>query len=578
MKKFQLLTLISIIVLLAFLLRTIRIDQVPPGLNRDEASIGYTAYSLLKTQKDEYGKFLPLSLKSFGDWKLPLYIYLTIPAVAIFGLSELAVRLPSAIIGSFTVLLTYLMAYQLFKKKSIGLCCAMLLAISPWHVFFSRVASEANLAVFIFALSIYLLAIPTKKKIITSLSVVVMALTLLTYHGNHIFTPIMFVVAFFTFTEKFRNKSGMIAICLFVLISSFVLLHTLLSADKTKISGLFALNDQSVIHEKIVSNRLIYSNLQLGKLFNNKLIFIIETTVHNYLRSFSPEFLFISGGTNKQHNIPDFGNLYIFEAPFLLLGLYLLFKNRQKYSWFLLIWILVSAFGSAVTKDAPHSARQFAIFPAVTLVTGYGIVELSSGLRRRSLRVVLSFITIVGYLVSFLLFSARYFVVFPYKSYANWGAGYKQMVEKIVSIQSSYDKIVIARPDYSPYIYYLFFTKADPWEVQRELTRYTDTSEGFSHVKAFKNIEFRQIDWAIDLHVPRRLYIDWAEGVPSSATQTAVLLTPDEKSKYKVNYEEPNNSDLYTFVTSSLIDTINLPNRMPLFYFIETKSARLIRK
>ena len=108
--------------------------------------------------------------------------------------------------------------------------------------------------------------------------------------------------------------------------------------------------------------------------------------------------------------------------------------------------------------------------------------------------------------------------------------------------------------------------------------RYTDTSEGFSHVKAFNNIEFRQIDWAIDLHVPRRLYIDWAEGVPASATQTAVLLTPDEKSKYEVNYDEPINSELYTFVTSSLIDTINLPNRMPLFYFIETKSARLIRK
>ncbi|MFZ5845558.1 MAG: glycosyl transferase, partial [Patescibacteria group bacterium] len=104
MKKLQLIIL-TLILIIAATLRLYRLSVIPPGVNRDEASIGYTAYSLLKTGRDEYGRFLPLSFQSFGDWKLPLYIYTTTLFVKIFGLSELAVRLPSAIAGILTVLL-----------------------------------------------------------------------------------------------------------------------------------------------------------------------------------------------------------------------------------------------------------------------------------------------------------------------------------------------------------------------------------------------------------------------------------------------------------------------------------------
>ena len=80
--------LLALIFFLGFLVRIWQIDKTPPGLNRDEASIGYTAYSLLKTGKDEYGKTWPLSFKSFGDWKLPLYIYGDILPISFLDLHE----------------------------------------------------------------------------------------------------------------------------------------------------------------------------------------------------------------------------------------------------------------------------------------------------------------------------------------------------------------------------------------------------------------------------------------------------------------------------------------------------------
>ena len=72
------------ILVLAAALRLVNLSSVPPHLTQDEASLGYNAYSILKTGKDEYGQLLPVVFKSFGDYKPGLYIYLTVPTVAVF--------------------------------------------------------------------------------------------------------------------------------------------------------------------------------------------------------------------------------------------------------------------------------------------------------------------------------------------------------------------------------------------------------------------------------------------------------------------------------------------------------------
>jgi 4-amino-4-deoxy-L-arabinose transferase-like glycosyltransferase len=94
--------------LVAAFLRLWYLGVNPPHLTPDEASLGYNAYSILKTGRDEYGEILPIIFKSFGDYKPGLYVYATVPFVALFGLTEFAVRLPSAIAGVAAVWLLYL--------------------------------------------------------------------------------------------------------------------------------------------------------------------------------------------------------------------------------------------------------------------------------------------------------------------------------------------------------------------------------------------------------------------------------------------------------------------------------------
>src|SRR3990167_1382093 len=109
--------LLAGILALAFVLRVVGLSSFPPGFTPDEASFGYDAYSILKTGKDQWGKPFPLVLESFGDFKSPLYAYLTVPSVAAFGLNKFAVRFPNAILGTLAVLAAYLLAGKLFRSK-----------------------------------------------------------------------------------------------------------------------------------------------------------------------------------------------------------------------------------------------------------------------------------------------------------------------------------------------------------------------------------------------------------------------------------------------------------------------------
>ncbi|MEK7504094.1 MAG: glycosyltransferase family 39 protein, partial [Patescibacteria group bacterium] len=102
-------------------------------MNADEAALGYNAYSLLTTGRDEHGHAWPINLESFGDFKPAGYAYMLIPFVKVLGLTELAVRLPSALFGILGVLGIYLLTKELFNRQT-GQLAALMLAISPWHL------------------------------------------------------------------------------------------------------------------------------------------------------------------------------------------------------------------------------------------------------------------------------------------------------------------------------------------------------------------------------------------------------------------------------------------------------------
>lgn len=487
-------TLIFIIILAA-IFRLYRLSEVPPGVNRDEASIGYTAYSLMQTGKDEYGRQWPLSFESFGDWKLPLYIYTTIPFVKIFGLNELAVRLPSALAGIASVAALYHLTKILFASEVIALLSAASLALMPWHIHISRVESEAIVATLFVIIGSILFF---RKKLIVS--AVFFAATYWTYHGTHVSTTLLITgIALLYWKEIIKIPRWWVAAGVGTVLVAGILSVTI-PADRTKLGGISIFGDPAVVYAKIELPRLATGHPDnfLTRLRYNRVSFAITTVMGNYLKSYGPEFLFIKGGGNSAHNIKGYGNLHPIEAPLLVLGVVWLFLNRKsKSSRFILWWILIAGVAPAITKDAPHSNRMLMVVPALAVTTALGI---TTAMRNKWI----GFILIVGYVLSMMTYGKRYFIDFPKKEARNWGTAYKMITPQLFSSDKN---VIMEKPETSPYIYLLFYSGYSPADYQREAKRYPISPDGFTDVAGFGRFSFRAIDWEKDSKLPNTLLV-----------------------------------------------------------------------
>lgn len=529
------------IVLLASFLRLYRLSSIPPGVNRDEASIGYTAYSIIQTGKDEYGKVLPLSFESFGDWKLPLYIYTTIPFVKVLGLTELSVRLPSALAGIFTIGALFILVRILFTNIPLALLSSFILSIMPWHIHISRVESESNIAILFitFAVILFLKALTYKRTIFLTLSGVLLALTYYTYHGNHIFTTLFALGLIFLYRDEvFRIPKWFVSAGASFTLVAIILSFTLLSANKTKISGIGIFGDPTIIHTKIELVRLIHTNPSevFSRLLHNKPVYALTTIAQNYLKSYSPEFLFITGGKNHAHNIKGYGNLHLFESIFLLLGFcFVLTQIKKKKYVLILLWLLAAGVAPAITKDAPHSNRMFAVVPALSVLVALGIEYARTFIQAKKTWI---FPVIIGilYAGSLIFYIDAYFIHFPKEESQYWGSSYKQL-SVIVNKPEYKDKnIIMSNPQESPYIYMLFYGNYDPALYQKQAIRYPISSDGFTDVKAFGRFTFRDIDWGRDIAVRNTLLITKASDAyfPLSSKIINTIYLPNGQAHYVV--------------------------------------------
>lgn len=209
--------MILFLVIVAAVLRLWAFGTVPPSPDWDEAALGYNAYSILHTGKDEYGQFMPVVLRSFDDYKPALYAYLIIPFLFVFGLSIQAVRMPSVLFGIATVVAVFYLFEHLFNNKKLSFLIALLLAISPWHIQFSRIGFESNigLAFNIFGTLFFLKGL--KRPSLLFVSLASFCGSLYVYQSEKVFTPLMLLLLVIIFWKQLYkvSKKYLIGVILF---------------------------------------------------------------------------------------------------------------------------------------------------------------------------------------------------------------------------------------------------------------------------------------------------------------------------------------------------------------------------
>lgn len=509
--------LFCIILLIAGLLRFYQISNLPPSLNWDEVSIGYNAYSVFKTARDEWGHFLPLSFRAFGDYKLPLYIYLDVPFVAILGLNEIAVRFPSLLSGIGIVLLVFLILKELTKSIHLSLWGMFISAILPWLVIFSRIALEANLALFMTAASFYLFLLARRKKGLLVFSAILLGLSAFSYNSSRVLILpflLMIVILFRPFEKK---KIFIPLIILFLFIGVALLQATMVdSGERYRWTTIL---DQGAITE---INQLRGSSglsSELNRLVYNKVTYFIVEASKNYVTHFNPNFLFLNGGSNFQFSVPGTGQIYSILLPLMLLGIWKMAKERKKWQLFILGWMLIAPIPGAITRDAPHALRT--IFLALPLIFCAVMgIKWIRGLLSLKVFTPLAIFTILILISSTYIFWQNYSGDYR-KNYSwSWQYGYKQAMEFVKNNQNSYDRIVFTKKYGEPHAFVLFYLNYDPYRYQtnENLIRY-QRSDWF-WVDRFDKFEFIN-DWEIKDKV-------------SGMKNTLLITTP---GNYPTNYQ-----------------------------------------
>lgn len=489
--KFYLL-LIVIIVLFGGFLRVYKINEIPLSLNVDEAALGYNAFSIWKTGADEHGTFIPLSLKSFGDWKLPVYSYIDAPFIGLLEPSKLAVRLPSILAGTASILLIYFISLKLFKNRKVALISGLFLAINPWSVFFSRGAYEVNvgLTFFLGGLTLLLAFLEDKRFYTIFLSFLFFGITLFSHHTFIVFTPLFVLTTLVLLRKDYKKNLGLYLALLFfgfIILSSLI---TLSFGGSRKTSNLNVFNDEATIYRRADKLRGDGSsqNLFIEKSLYNKYYAGTYQFVQNYFKSYSPEFLFDKGGEKLVHNLGDTGYFYLTDCLFFALGLFfLLWKREKKALIFIISWMILVPIPSAFTREI-SGTRLYQMTPLIALVSSYGVYYLLILSKKRSSKIVLGTILSFVVLISFIYFCNYYFIHFNTQRIRFWNYGFEEMAK--VADKYPEHNIVVRGPENFPYVYFLLYNKYHPDDFRSEAEYFPENKEGFLYVKKFGRYSF----------------------------------------------------------------------------------------
>jgi 4-amino-4-deoxy-L-arabinose transferase-like glycosyltransferase len=417
-----------IIFSLAAFLRFYKIDQVPHGLYIDEVSIGYNAYTILTKGVDEHGVSYPLFFEAFGEYKMPVPIYLTSVSIAAFGKNDFAVRLPSALFGVLTVLLLYLTVRRLFHKESIAFLSAFLLAITPWHLQLSRANFEANIALFFYLLGgfLFLEFLRIKNKWLVAGSFLSLLLTVYIYNTYRLVAPLTLIACSFIIYKSFPKIRKFL---LTTIVFLFVLFLPML---------LFSLTPNGT--QRFSSTSAFADLRHLSPM--QQIITSPAVVIENYLSSLTGRYLFATGDGNGRHSVIGIGNIFRWELIFFLAGCFFLFKKRKEFSSKVVFFIfLLAPLTSAFTSPNPHGLRSFLIVLPLTVITAYGLVMLWE---KKSLVKYLLFAGIFLFaLYEFLFYLHMYYVHYPIRTAPDWGGAYKEMIIEITKEQHNYSRVVV---------------------------------------------------------------------------------------------------------------------------------------
>lgn len=520
--------LLFAIILVAAVLRLHNLNGVPPSASLDESSIGYNAYSVVKTGGDEFGTFPLVSQRGYDDYRRSTYLLLVAPFVSVFGLNVVSVRLPAVILSILTVWALFGIARLLIKKPEgfsnlFAYLSTFFLAISPWHLYISRIGHESNacLSFLVFAILFFLKGLDSKKYLL--LSVVFFALSMISYYSGQVIVPLMVAALLVIYRKKLfsiifsSKKSKLMSIGVIVL--AIPVVWSVFSPDALiRFRGTSTFSQSA--HEKLFSDRVLKRNEAvknkdiIGTVIYNQRLFPIVVLTQGYLDHFNPQWLFF----NDEKGIfkaPYVGLLYPWQIPFIILGIIFIFTKRVGFSskFLLLIWFLLGPLPASIATQTPHAMRSYNGLPTWELLNALAVSCVAFRFVRYKTPLVV--LTLLIAVFSFQSFYNNYFYTFPKEQSKSFQYAYGQALRYVIENKDKYNKVVISNTDntFQSYMIFLYYSKYDPSLYQKQGGT---KSGGYAATHSFGKYEFRPIDWETE-KTEKTLFVTNPSEVPTGA-------------------------------------------------------------
>jgi len=448
-----------LVLLLAIVLRVYRLNNLE--LFGDEIDVGYQAYSLWTTGRDYLGNKLPFYLHSFSEWRAPLLMYLTAPLVGLFGLSVWTVRLPPVFFGVVSIFLLYLLVKKVSKDENLALLTALVCAISPWQIHYSRTAFEATLLLALVLLGTLLFL--HKRWFLAALS---FALSFYAYNIANIFVPLWLGVLLALNFKKMKNNLRELLPAVGVFL---VVLPLLVAIVGGRGSGRFQLinifNNPETVDRIVFRRTTGLEDRKVERIFHNKVTGWGKEFISNYMIAFSPQFLFLKGDPNPRHNSPGSGQFFWLMAPLFLVGLRQMVreknKNLQKLTF---AWLILAPIASSLTIGGGNQAtRLFLMTVPMSILIALGMKKIFSSS-------ILKVLILSGLAISLVFWWHNLVVHYPKEEYRSWHYGYREAMTWLRENEDRFNRVIINNHHEPALGRYLFWTAKNPSWLQDQFT------------------------------------------------------------------------------------------------------------
>ncbi len=530
MKKRKEILLITLVILLSAAFRFNSLTKIPIALHGDELGVAYNAYSLLLTGRDEYGEILPLTFRN--DF-MPIIFYLTIPVVRILGLSEMAVRLPSALFSVIIIPLLYSFVKIFFRDRKLALLTAFLMAISSWDIRISRIGVGISLALF-FQLGglIYFYKALKSSRLYLLLSYLLFSLSMFTYQTPKITTPLLLLSLIFIYRRSLAIKNNLTYIKYLFIV--FIIIPTIVYflARPIKDTRFAAISVFTLWRSYFPSDSSVISYLKPQAIFK-----LITMITNNYFAHFNPYILFLDNTLLRYHQLANQGLFYLWQAVFILIGFVYYLRNiKNKASKLIFAWLIISPIPSALTSGVPNAniSRALMMLPIIILFISKGVLVICAFIRRYYVTYLppIQMAIVISTVVAIKSFILAYYLYEPSKYTEFWGLHLKEAALYANNLEDEVDQIIFTTSS-SPqgYMYILFYGNKDPlWLINNKRNRAEIV--GYS---GFGKYTFRPVKWESDKNLPNTLLIGTSDEIPSGASESTVQISsPTGKPLFRI--------------------------------------------